>query len=540
MKKALFVSALAAAPLIMMAQNALDAYQLSQGDLRGTARFMSMAGAFTALGGDLSTLNQNPGGIGVYRSSEVGATLDINIQSVTTDLTGAKSTQGQTKVACNNFGYIGAMSLGSASIMPYVNWGASYSRVASFDRRYKGSAYGVLDGSLSNYVAGYSGDWTPGDLNGYLSDYNPFTGSYAPWMSILMYNAYAINPSATNSSDYRGLYDGSSAGDMTFDVEEKGHIDEYSINFGGNILNTVYWGIGFGITDLSYSSRVYYGESFANARIANSSANGYAYGEGAFGLQSLKSVSGTGFNFKAGVIVKPVNELRIGIAVHTPTYYDLNYDDWGQTEFSYGSGLEGYFPNTSTNGSCHDYFSWKLRSPWRLMLGAAGVLGKKAIVSVDYEMRAYNDMLVKDDSGDAYTNMTEDIKSWYQTQNIVRIGAEYRVTPQVSARLGYSWHSAPSKTEARDGAMPIYTSGPGDTGTQPSYSFDNTTHYVTCGLGWHYKNFYADAAYVYRHRSSTWKPYTNYAAGASDWVTSPSVSVSDNQNSIVISCGVKF
>ena len=46
----------------MMAQSAVDAYSISRGgDLRGTARFMSMGGAFTALGGDISTLNQNPG-----------------------------------------------------------------------------------------------------------------------------------------------------------------------------------------------------------------------------------------------------------------------------------------------------------------------------------------------------------------------------------------------------------------------------------------------------------------------------------------------
>lgn len=540
MKKALLVSAIAAAPLLAAAQNALDAYQLSQGDLRGTARFMSMAGAFTALGGDLSTLNQNPGGIGVYRSSEVGATLDINMQSVKTNMLGYTLSQKQTKVACNNFGYIGSLSLGSGSVMPYINWGASYSRVASFDRRYKGQAAGVLNGSLSNYVAGYSGDYSTGELNGYIANYDPFTGSYAPWMSILMYNAYAMNPSSNNRSDYQGLYDGSSAGSLLFDVEEKGHIDEYALNFGGNILNTVYWGIGFGITDISYRSNVFYSESFADARIANSQANGYARGEASFGLQSLKAVSGTGFNFKAGVIVKPVNEFRIGLAVHTPTYYDLNYDDWGQTEFNYASGHNGYFPNTSTTGSCHDYFSWKLRSPWRLMVGAAGVIGKKAIVSLDYEMQAYGNMRVKDDNGDAYSNMTEDIENWYQTRNIIRLGAEYRITPQVTARVGYSWQSAPSKTAARNGEMPIYTSGPGDTGTQPSYAFDNTTQYVTCGLGWHYKSFYADAAYIYRHRSSTWKPYTNYAETDNRWVVSPSASLSDNQSSIVISCGFKF
>ena len=47
------------------AQSAIDAYRFSQPDLRGTARFMGMGGAFGALGGDLSTLSQNPAGIGV-------------------------------------------------------------------------------------------------------------------------------------------------------------------------------------------------------------------------------------------------------------------------------------------------------------------------------------------------------------------------------------------------------------------------------------------------------------------------------------------
>ena len=106
-----FISAalLATLSLSATAQSALDAHSLSQSGLRGTARFMSMGGAFTALGGDLSTLNQNPGGIGVYRSSEIGATLDINAQSVKSQDMNQSITRNQTKVNCNNFGYIGAV-----------------------------------------------------------------------------------------------------------------------------------------------------------------------------------------------------------------------------------------------------------------------------------------------------------------------------------------------------------------------------------------------------------------------------------------------
>ena len=107
--------------MTVSAQSAIDAYSLSQGDLRGTARFMSMAGAFGALGGDLSTLNQNPAGIGVYRSSEIGVTVDFDIQSVTTQ---GNFKDNNTHVHCNNFGYVGSAFTGS-ELMPVFTWGAT-------------------------------------------------------------------------------------------------------------------------------------------------------------------------------------------------------------------------------------------------------------------------------------------------------------------------------------------------------------------------------------------------------------------------------
>ena len=49
MKRILFAAIVGAMPSVMLAQSAVDAYQLTQGDLKGTARFVSMGGAFGAL-----------------------------------------------------------------------------------------------------------------------------------------------------------------------------------------------------------------------------------------------------------------------------------------------------------------------------------------------------------------------------------------------------------------------------------------------------------------------------------------------------------
>src|SRR5665647_1481853 len=61
----------------VIAQNVDDALRYSQIFYGGTARFMSMGGAFTALGGDISSLSQNPAGLGVFRSSEITLTPQL-------------------------------------------------------------------------------------------------------------------------------------------------------------------------------------------------------------------------------------------------------------------------------------------------------------------------------------------------------------------------------------------------------------------------------------------------------------------------------
>ncbi|MCM1356817.1 MAG: hypothetical protein NC212_10485 [Staphylococcus sp.] len=555
MNKTLLLGMLLAAPSTILAQSAFDAYSLSQNDLRGSARFMSMGGAFTALGGDISTLNQNPGGIGVYRSSDITATLDISMNS--TKFLGGQgaSTVNHTKVACNNFGYIGTVNLGSNSVMPFFNWGASYSRVASFDRRYKG-AYGNINTSLTNLVADFTtvDGIEPSTMHTTdYNQYNPYWDSRAQWLSTLMYTGAAINPVSANSSIYSGLYnyDKSSAFAST-EMEEKGYIDEYSINFGGNISNMVYWGIGFGITDIEFKQFAYYSESIQNADVTAGFDGGTTTGSADYTLANYKHMWGSGFNFKAGVILKPINEFRIGLAVHTPTYYNLTYEGSGQLAYSYDSPsyTEPIQGDAYTDDGYLYTYDWKCRTPWRLMVGAAGVIGGRAIISADYEYRATNDIKLKDFDGNELANENADIKTYYKATNIMRLGAEYRVTPQFSIRAGYVYETSPVTTEAMDGytrngnaidAVYMYTAGSDYSETQPSYTLDKQTQYITCGLGYRYHNFYADLAYVHRHRSSKLSAFSNYNENDTDlFVMAPSAKLTDNNNSIVLTVGLRF
>lgn len=546
MKKRLIYILACALPFGAFAQTAPDAFQLSRSDLRGTARYMSMGGAFTALGGDLSSLNNNPAGIGLYRKSEVGITMDIDIQGSKSETPTQSTSTSQTKVYLNNIGYIGAMRLSSETV-PYIQWGASYGRTASFDRAYRG-VNGAMNTSLSNYIAGYTAQegWSGDELSG--TDNNYFAYN-APWLSMLAYNSCMIN-SPLGSTSYSGLWQSGTTGTSTFDVVEKGYVDEYAINFGANVLNTVYFGIGFGITDIEYSQSTYYTEDMVGASIPyqrpatsfdpsneivdGQIIDGTTTGNGGFGLDSYKRITGTGFNFKAGVIVKPINELRIGLAIHTPTYYNLSQAAYGTVDYGYGytSGPA----KANYTGTPADYVDYKLRTPWRLQAGLAGVIGSKAIISVDYEYRPYQSMSLSDKYGDKYNYLNSDIKTYYQAANIVRVGAEYRANNHFSLRLGGGFESCPTKTDVKNGREAVYTSNPDDSGVTPSYTLSNTTRYITAGIGYHTGGFYLDAAYVNKHNESTFHAFT-----PNQYTPTPEAAkTSFNSNNIVLSFGYKF
>ena len=132
------------------AQTAIDAYTITPTELKGTARFIGMGGAFTSLGSDLSCLKQNPAGLGLYRSSDVGLTFDISFRNSNAQTNTGAHKQSYTKAYFDNIGYVGVAKLNST--MGFFQWGVGYNRLSSFDRRTKGYV-NPASGSMTNYIA---------------------------------------------------------------------------------------------------------------------------------------------------------------------------------------------------------------------------------------------------------------------------------------------------------------------------------------------------------------------------------------------------
>ena len=539
MKRILLSSAIAMSAMTLFAQGAMDAYQFNQPDMKGTARFMSMGGAFGALGGDMTTISQNPGGIGVYRNSEIGFTVNFDIQNSTTESQILKTNDNQFKFLLNNVGYIGSIRLNN-SVMPFFNWGFTYNKAASFNRRYSGGMN--MKNSMSNYMAGIanSNNLTVGDVSttDHYDPYNPNDGGFiSPWIAILGYDSYLINPQGRNGkTNWSGLWGDKTTGVGNFGVVESGGIDEYNISFGGNILDFLYWGMDFGITSLRFDQQVLWNEKLEDAKIANNDGT-IVTTDANWAMTNNYFVRGNGFNYKLGFIVKPIQELRLGFAFHTPTWYAMEEEYKAFTIYDY--------PDTDirpggaeTNNGYYGYNDYKFSTPWRLIASAAGVIGSKFIISADYEWTSYQGMNFSAYKewgvfNNAFYYENKDIDDYYQSTNTFRIGAEYRVLPQVSLRAGYANVSSPIKQEVRDNEYTIYTAG-----TNPSYSMDNSINYVTCGLGFKYKQFYCDLAYVYTHLSSDWHAFT--PDPYSPELPSPQSKLTSDDHQIAVSMGIKF
>ena len=547
MKKKVFALLLCGLPLMISAQDAFDVLQMSQTELRGTSRFQSMAGAFGALGGDLSTLTQNPAGIGVYRNSDLGITMSLDFNSTKAGI----DKMNETKFNVNNVGYVGVVRLDSESV-PNLNFGFTYNRLQSFDRHYVGGV-GSIPTSMSNYIAdafvnvpGY----TEGDLY-WTDDFNPYFDGYAPWAAVTTYDMKTNNGGYVgiiNANDYgmQGLFGQGTTGNAYYEVEERGHADEYNIAFGGNISNKVYFGLDFGIMDLDFKSFQAYEEELNNAYVMADDED-LLYSpivnentRADWGLYNYLHSEGTGVNVKFGLIWRPTQALRIGAAVHTPTYYDMRDTYYvGASLKAYQDGNQLYSAEKGSNEG-YDYSStYTISTPWRFMGSVAGVIGTSGIVSLDYEYVANETMRIGDDRGNNYPDVTDNVETYFKPTHIIRLGGEYRVNPNWSLRAGYSFRLKSDKTSVVEKGVDNYDYNIATVGTNPTYQYDNDVQYITCGLGYRHKSFYTDLSYVHKMRESV---YNAFSPINDQYGYEPNVSadVKDNNNRISLTLGMRF
>jgi hypothetical protein len=445
----------------IMAQNAGDAMMFSRYYSGGTARSAGMSGAFGALGGDLSVLSANPAGLAVYRGSEFTFTPGFIFTNTNAKYAGNTFNDRNTHVIINNIGYVYTKNLYNEKGLQTINLGIAYNRLSDFKYdtyiRREAATSSLLD-EFTYYANGLDRNGIPVNDN----DLHPFYEGLA-------YDAYAIDWDDTNH-EYYSDYNTHGYGQTLYrSMSARGRIGEYDFSIGLNVNHQLFFGATLGLQDIYYKEYYFHEER-----------PGFEY-MNYFSFSDEYTVNGWGMNVKAGVIYRPVQELRIGAAIHSPTYlwrmkpYQLTGMETSWNRSPADDGTRNFYYETESDPS----EKYRMTTPWRYSLSAATVIGRFAMVDVDLEMVNYSGSSITPKS--TYDIENEDISKILKTAVNLKSGAEFRLGP-VFLRGGVAYYGNPYNKDEFDADIKKTLKG------TMSYSG---------GIGFRHRDFYMDAAYSF-------------------------------------------
>lgn len=439
---------------ILVAQNFGDALRYSDFDPIGSARFTGAGGAMGPLGADFSVISTNPAGLGWIRKSEFMISPGLYINSANTQLLNGGNQLAFDDAAVQfNIPNVGIVtSSRGANGMETFNFAIGINRLADFNQQfyYKGTS----KGSLVQRFAELANDQGLDDFE---------AGVAFDAQALIEDNGFYF-------SDFDGQEDAVVEREET--VIRTGAISELSFGFAGNVQNKFLWGFSVGVPFLKYQEQKEYTEKDPTDQVFVFNDLRYS--------QNLVA-NGTGINFKLGFIYRAHQALRLSMAIHTPTFYQV--DETFTTEMDYSYTL----PETPTADgfaqSPEGQFNYGLRTPWRVLGGIGTVFGKSGFLSgeVEYVNYSKNRFLFEGFSSDEATINNETAANLSSAVKI-RTGAEYAMG-NFRLRGGVGLQQAPIV-----GDNTFYTTG----------SF---------GLGLRQKTYYLDFAYRRTGLKTTYTPY---------------------------------
>ena len=547
MKKILSIMTAAMLGTAVSAQETYDNAQLATKDLNGTARYVGMGGAMEALGADLSTIGTNPAGIGMFRRGMVAGSFGFNT------LSDAKSfgNANKTNMSFDQAGFVYSMRSGRHSML---NFGFNYTKSKNFDQIL--TAAGRLNNASQNKLSAMknaNGVYTLQDKNnGLVSNSGAYSQADYLYSNVLFNHYDANNPNDPNnamlSEGDKGVIVNQTTGlpvyynatGYDFGRSTIGYIGQYDFNVSGNSNDRFYWGFTIGIYDVHYNSSSLYSESLVDGNTAI----------GDVAMNDERKITGTGFDVKAGLIFRPAEEspFRIGLYVHTPTWYDLTTRNYtvlnNNTNEAYGS---------TERGKSSESYDFKFYTPWRFGVSLGHTVGNYLALGATYEYADYttNDIRVNDGGevdywGNYYETssrdeaMKQNIKNSLKGVHTVKVGMEFKPEKNFAVRLGYNYQSAMyNKNGFKDGSLESY-------GTYYASTTDYTnwkdTHRFTAGVGYNYGKFSFDLAYQYSQTNGDFYPFMSYVDDSEPKFDNvcDAVKVSNKRNQLLFTVGYKF
>lgn len=427
------------------AQYDVDALRFSYLGFGGTARNMATGGAFGAAGADFSTLSSNPAGIGLYKKSEITLSPSFLYQNVENSYYGSSDNDFKYAFNLPGAGFVLTMDNNNSKWKNF-QFGFGYNKMQDFHKNTEIEGFNDESSLMTAYLNKVQNN------NGELSFYD----------TELAYNTNLLYYDSLNNS-YK--VDAPNGGvNQRKSIEESGAINEMTFSFGGNYNDKLYTGMTVGIPILRYNRTSRHAETDTQDSIDMFRS---------FTLDEKLETSGSGINFKFGLLYKPTSWVRIGGAFHSPTFYSLHEN--------YSRNMVSHFENNDFNSdeTAEGEFDYELMTPMKALGNIAFVIGERGLITAEYQYTDYSTARLSNEN-DISTPSVRDFKedndavqAKYTSAHNIKVGGELNLQP-IQIRAGYALYGSPYANDINDGARTYYT----------------------FGLGIREKFYYADLGYV--------------------------------------------
>jgi len=471
------------------------------------------------VGPDISPISSNPAGIGLFRKSWVGGSVSVVAQQGASFSGGKKTTF--------SFDQAGFVYSARTGVNSYVNFGFNYHKSRNFN--YILSAADGLSNASQNkltYAKAKNGLLYEVDSKTKVPN---FDAPYAQCNQLDDIYARNLNYDRVDNTWYAYGVD-----DYTLNRAHKGYISEFDFNLSGNINDRVYLGLTVGVHDVRYK---HYGEYEEHVG-------------GGLRVQVAddRSIDGSGFDIKAGIIVRPVEEsaFRFGLSVATPTFYSLTSSN--------NTNVIGQGSEQVVSVNNNDSYKFKLYTPWKFGVSAGHTIGQMLALGLSFEYADYSSMDTRKITGsrydwyyDSYSNssasdneMNRHTEQTLKGMATIKVGAELKPDPVLAIRLGYNYQSPMYEKDGfKDGTLASqgsYISSATD------YTNWKATHRVTCGFGYSFGKLNLSAAYHYSISNGDFSPFMNYLDNSTpaDDNVAGTVSVSQKRHQVIATLGYTF
>lgn len=423
--------------LHLNAQEPVDALRYSMMGHGGTARARAIGGAMTSLGGDISAAFINPAGLGLFKTGEFNFTPSLSFNNTKINYLNNPTKANKITPDFSNIGFVLPRPGSYNGNWRNFTFGVGMNKTVNFGNTTK------LKGT--NTESSYSEKYLEELINNNITDPNAAADKF-PYGSSLAFNTFLIDTLSGPGNSIKGYKSLSTPQTGVFqqqDITTKGSINDIYFSASGNYLDKLFVGGGISFSKLKFERTSIFRESDATSNTKNN----FNY----FETEDYLYSEGLGLGLKLGLIVKPVERVRIGLAFHSPVLY--NMDDRYSSKIT--TDLEGYQGNGVLKQSSLDFnngepgqFQYNFSNPMRLMAGVSYVLNEvadvnmqKGFISADIEYLDYGNAKFSpsNPSDKEYLNQVNTaIKEQFKSALNFKVGGELKFKT-IMTRLGFNY-----------------------------------------------------------------------------------------------------